>query len=408
MSEAKTVPGNVNMSAFLAKAQELEADLTKFLVDIVSIPSLSAEEGAVVARIAEEMRRIGYDEVKIDGLGNVIGRIGDGPRVIAFDGHIDTVDVGNRGLWTFDPHEAHVRDGRVWGRGTADQKGGFASAVYGMRILKELGVDTSEYTLLVTGTVMEEDCDGLCWNYLIEEEGLKPEVAVLTEPTSLRVYRGQRGRMEMEVVVDGVSSHGSAPERGDNAVYKMARVVGAIEALNEDLADDGFLGKGTVVVSEFSSTSPSQCAVPDQARIYLDRRMTWGETEETAVAEIEACLGDIPGEVSIPTYERVSHTGLTYPMKKVYPVWKTPESHPAILGAARCVREVLDVAPVVNRWTFSTNGVTISGVHGIPSVGFGPGNEEQAHTTDEWIEISDLVRAAAFYAGFPFSYSKEL
>ncbi len=152
MSSTKTGPDSVDMAAFLTKAQELEGELTEFLVDIVAISSMSAEEGAVVARIAEEMRRIGYDEVKIDGLGNVIGRIGSGRRVIVFDGHIDTVDVGNRSLWSFDPHEAHVRDGRVWGRGTSDQKGGFASAVYGMRILKELGIDTSEYTLLVTDT----------------------------------------------------------------------------------------------------------------------------------------------------------------------------------------------------------------------------------------------------------------
>ena len=391
----------MNDKKILDAAADIQDRLTAFLADLIRIPSPSAGEAAVVARIAEEMRALDYDEVRVDGLGNVIGRIGDGPVVVAFDGHIDAVDVGNPDLWSFDPFDAHVRDGRLWGRGGTDQKGGFASAVYGAWLCRELGLLDEQVSLVVTGTVMEEDCDGLCWRYLIEQEGLRPDVAVLTEPTSLRVHRGQRGRMEMEVTVDGVSSHGSAPERGDNAVYKMARIVSRIERLNEELAEDDFLGKGTVVVSEIKSVSPSQCAVPDRCSIYIDRRLTWGETEEIAVSEIRACLEGVEGRVEVPVYERTSHTGLVYPMKKVFPVWKMEPDHPAVKAAEAAHLEAFGAPAVVDRWTFSTNGVTLRGVHGVPCVGFGPGHEAQAHAPDEWIELDHLWRAAAFYAAFP-------
>ena len=182
----------------LGLAERSREDTAKFLADIVSIPSLSGQERAVVERIGAEMRAVGFDEVRTDGLGSIIGRIGNGKRVIAMDAHIDTVDVGNRANWSFDPHHGHVRDGKVWGRGTADQKGGMASMVAAGRILKELK-KTGDWTLLVTGTVMEEDCDGLCWDYLVREEGVRPEVCVITEPTGCRIYRGQRGRMEIEI-----------------------------------------------------------------------------------------------------------------------------------------------------------------------------------------------------------------
>jgi putative selenium metabolism hydrolase len=396
----------MSQDRIFTRSRELGDELSQFLAELVSLPSPSGQEAAVVERIAVEMRRAGFDEVRTDGLGSIVGRIGSGPVVIAIDGHIDTVGVGNRDLWSFEPHHGHVRDGRVWGRGTADQKGGVAAAVYGGRILKELGLVDGRFTLLVTGTVMEEDCDGLCWRYLVEQEGVRPEVCVITEPTSLRVYRGQRGRMEIRVTVDGLSAHGSAPERGVNAVYKMARVVGALEALNERLPSDDFLGKGTLVVSEITSVSPSQCAVPDQCSIHIDRRLTFGETEESALGEIRAAMASVgvEGRVEVPEYQGRGWTGRVFPMKKYYPVWKTPAEHAAVTAAVADHRARFGSDPTVGRWTFSTNGVAIAGMHGIPCVGFGPGNEEQAHAPDEWTPVEDLVRAAAFYAGFPAEY----
>lgn len=390
----------VPFEKILAAAKGHEEAIARFLAEIVSIPSLSCDEQRVAERIGEEMVRAGFDEVRRDGLGSVIGRIGRGRRVIAMDAHIDTVDIGNRKLWSFDPHRSFIKDGKVWGRGAADQKGGMASLVFAGRIIKELGLE-GEFTLLATGTVMEEDCDGLCWQHLIREEGVCPELSVITEPTGLAIARGQRGRMEIEAEVSGRSAHGSAPERGDNAISKMAPLVLEVEKLNSRLARDDYLGKGTVVVSQISSSGPSQCAVPDGCRIYLDRRLTAGETREIAVGQIEDIFRGAGGRVSVPRYERAAYTGKAYPTEKYYPTWSIPEDHPAVRGAKDTCRGLFGAVPAVGRWTFSTNGVAICGMHGIPCVGFGPGFEEQAHAPDEWIPVEHLWKAAAFYAAFP-------
>ena len=386
------------MTNILETAKKYEQDIANFLVDITKIPSMSGREGAVVERIKEEMEMVGFDKVRIDGLGSVVGRIGNGPKIIAFDAHIDTVDVGNRDLWKFDPFDAHIKDEKVYGRGTADQKGGMASMVYAGKIIKELGL-AKDLTIHMVGSVMEEDCDGLCWEYLIKEEGLKPDLCVLTEPTSLNIYRGQRGRMELDVSVTGKSCHGSAPERGENAVYKIAPLVLEIEKLNDKLKSDDFLGKGTVVVSEIKSVSPSLCAVPDSCSIHLDRRLTWGEDEESAIAEIREIVGD-NAKIEVPTYKGKAYTGKVHPMKQYYPTWKIPEDHKDVKKAEEVFKTLFDKEPKTDKWTFSTNGVAIMGINNIPCIGFGPGNEEQAHTPNEWTPVEHLYKATAFYAAF--------
>ena len=384
----------------LELAEKYENDVANFLVDIVKIPSLSGQEKDVVERISAEMKKVGFDEVWVDGLGSVVGRIGDGPFKLAFDAHIDTVDVGNRANWDFDPYDAHIKDGKVWGRGGADQKGGMASMVYAGKIIKELGL-AKNCTIYMVGSVMEEDCDGLCWDYLIKEENLKPDLCVITEPTSLNIYRGHRGRMEIKVHTKGVSCHGSAPERGENAIYKMANTVLGIEKLNERITSDDFLGKGTVTVSEITSVSPSLCAVADGASIHLDRRLTWGETEDSAVKEVkEVASIDKDATVEVPVYEGKGYTGKVYPMKKYYPTWKLPEENEFVQTAITSYKNVFNKDPKVDKWTFSTNGVAIMGINGVPCFGFGPGHEEQAHTPNEWTPVDHLVKATAFYAQF--------
>jgi putative selenium metabolism hydrolase len=259
----------------------------------------------------------------------------------------------------------------------------------------------------MAGTVMEEDCDGLCWQYIIKELGLRPEFVVSTEPTSLGIYRGQRGRMEMTVSVKGLSCHGSAPERGDNAIYKMARIALEIEKLNERLADDAFLGKGTITATQFFFTSPSQCAVPDSATIQVDRRLTVGETGDIAVAELKdaaARAGYADAVVTVLDYAEKAYTGLVYPTKKYFPTWVIPEDAPATQALVEVYKGLFDEEPRVDKWTFSTNGVAIMGMHGIPVIGFGPGHEDQAHAPDEKTWKSELVAAAAMYAAIPALY----
>ena len=384
------------------RAKELEGETARFLMDMVRVPSFSGKEKEVIQVIKGEMEAAGFDEVRIDGLGSIIGRIGDGPRVIAFDAHIDTVYPGDLSLWKFDPFTPKIADGQVWGRGTSDQEGGMACMVSAGKIIKELGLN-HEFTIYFTGTVMEEDCDGLCWKYLINEENIRPEMVVITEPTSLNLYRGHRGRMEMQIKVGGLSCHGSAPERGDNAIYKISRIALEIEQLHTRLMTDPFLGKGSVCVSQVFFTGPSQCAVPDGAWVNLDRRLTWGETKDSAVAEVkDACAraGYPEAEVIVLEYTEPAYTGLVYPMEKYFPTWVTPENSPWLADAVHAYEGSHGRKPLVDKWTFSTNGIAIAGMEKIPCIGLGPGHENQAHAPNEHCPVEHLGAASGFYAAF--------
>jgi putative selenium metabolism hydrolase len=389
----------------LERAREHERSMVRFLRDLIATKSLSAQEGDVIRRVEAEMIACGYDEVRIDPMGNILGRVGSGPRVLALDAHVDTVDVGNPANWVVDPFRGDERDGIVYGRGACDMKGALASIVYGGRIVKELGLGR-DCTLWVVGSVQEEDCDGLCWQYILKEGGVRPEAAVIAEPTNLGLYRGHRGRMEIEVRTQGVSCHGSAPERGVNAVYKMAPIVADIERLNERLGGEPFLGKGTVTISEIRSTSPSLCAVADSAAIHLDRRLAATDTLESAVGEIESLpsVRAAGAQVVVLDYAVPSWRGLTYPTRKYYPTWLLPQEHPLLLAGGAAYEGLFGRPPEIGRWVFSTNGVAVMGMHGIPCVGFGPGNEIYAHMATEQIPIDQLVQAAAWYAAFPGAY----
>ncbi len=385
----------------LELAKKYQDYTAKNLSKQVQIKSLSMGEKDVCAEVKRQMEEAGFDEVRFDGLGNVIGRIGNGKKILAIDGHIDTVDVGNLDNWNFEPLSGEIKDGFVHGRGTVDQKGGIASFITTGRILKELGFD-KDLTIYFVASVMEEDCDGLCWKYIIEEEKIIPDFVISTEPTNLNVYRGHRGRMEIKVEFRGVSSHGSAPERGKNAIYMASRAALEIEKLNERLAYDEFLGRGSITISEIVSGSPSLCAVADFARFHLDRRLTWGETKELAITEIEEIVRDINAKVTVLHYEEEAWTGLKYGMEKYYPTWKLEETDKAVVMGVDAYKFLFDKRPIVDKWTFSTNGVTINGMYKIPTIGFGPGNEVMAHAPNEKVPVKDLMIASAFYAMYAY------
>lgn len=398
------------MENIFQKINELSEKYRDFtaqnLSNLVKIKSLCTREKDVQLELKRQMEESGFDETKIDGLGNVIGRIGNGKKILAIDGHMDTVDIGNRDNWSFDPLGGEIKNGFVHGRGSVDQKGGPASFITTGRILKEMGFD-EDITIYFIGSVMEEDCDGLCWKYIVEQDKIRPDFVISTEPTNLNIYRGQRGRMEMQIHFYGVSSHGSAPERGKNAIYMASKVALEIEKLNNRLTDRGFLGKGSITITEIVSKSPSLCAVSDYARIHIDRRLTSGETKETAVKEIEELIQDYNAKIELLNYSEKAYTGLEYGMEKYYPTWEMPVGHEVVLTGVKAYKELFGKEPVVDKWTFSTNGIMTCGVFGIPTIGFGPGNEVLAHAPDEKVKISDLVTASAFYAAFAYEVSKK-
>ena len=444
----------MDLQAIKQAAEGYRADMTAFLRAMISHPSESCQEKEVVLCIKAEMEKLGYDKVEIDGLGNVIGWMGEGDKIIAIDSHVDTVGIGNIDNWTADPYKGYEDDEVIYGRGGSDQEGGMAAATYGVKIMKEMGLIPDGYKIMVVGSVQEEDCDGMCWQYIVNkflpEKGIKKEqieFVISTEPTDGGIYRGHRGRMEIRVDVKGVSCHGSAPERGDNAIYKMADILQDVRALNENPADDSveipglvkmldpkynpdhyedarFLGRGTCTTSEIFFTSPSRCAVADSCSISIDRRMTAGETWDSCLEEIRNLphvkqYGD-DVTVSMYMYDRPSWTGEVYETEAYFPTWINKESaahvqalidaHHALYGPDRIGPESamhLRHRPLTDKWTFSTNGVAIQCRYGIPCVGFGPGAESQAHAPNEITWKQDLVTCAALYAAVPSFYKEE-
>ncbi len=386
-----------------AAAKAHEAAMVQFLRELIAIPAESGHERPVIERIRREMETVGCDEIRVDPLGNILGRIGSGAHVIMMDSHADTVGVGDRREWKWDPYEGKLEGGYIYGRGACDQRAGMASMVYAARLIKDLGL-SGDYTLWLVGSVQEEDCDGLPWIYILREDGIRPELVVITEPSSLQVCRGHRGRMEIEVTLMGRSCHASAPERGDNPIYRMASLVQQIEELNGRLRADAFLGKGTVAVTQICSVSPSLCAVPATCSVHLDRRLTAGETKESALAEIRALRAAGKAEIEVPRYMQPSYTGLVYPMEKYYPTWVLEESHPGVRAAVETGKRLTGQAPVVDKWVFSTNGVGSMGTCGVPTIGFGPGAEADAHSVNERVAVSELLAAMQFYAAFPVVY----
>lgn len=427
-------------------AENYRDDMSAFLRDLIAIPGESAQEAGVIERIVKEMEQVGFDDIHVDPQGNVLGYVGTGEKIIAFDAHIDTVGIGEITNWTFDPYEGYETDEEIGGRGASDQLGGIVSSVYGAKIMKQLGLIPEGYKILVTGTVQEEDCDGLCWQYIIQEGGIRPEFVVSTEPTDGGIYRGQRGRMEIRVDVRGISCHGSAPERGDNAIYKMADILQDVRSLNENDAEESteikglvkmldekynpqweeanFLGRGTITASEIFFSSPSRCAVADGCSVSLDRRMTAGETWQSCLEEIRQLPNvkkygaDVT--VSMYDYDKPSYTGLVYPIECYFPTWVIPMDHPVTLALGETHKNLYgdkrtgsastmierQARPLTDKWTFSTNGVTIMGRNNIPVIGFGPGAEAQAHAPNEKTWKDDLVVNAAVYAALPMTYVK--
>jgi putative selenium metabolism hydrolase len=352
------------------------------------------------------MEKLAYQKVRVDGLGNLSGIIGSGSRIIALDGHCDTVDVGSLDNWDCDPFKGKYEDGVIYGRGASDQKGGLASALYAGKIVKEIGLP-ADTSLLVVASVLEEDFEGLCWKYILEESDIKPEAVLLTEPSSLGIRFGQRGRMEIKVNTRGVSCHGSAPERGENAIYKIAPVILDIKELNKGLHSQSILGKGSVTITDVRSAAPSLCAVPDSAALHLDRRLSEGETLESSLNEVLnlQSVKAANARVTVPEYQVRAYTGSVFPVNAYYPMWLMEKDHPLVECAKDAYRRQFAGEPDTGVWKFSTNGVVTKGMFDIPTIGFGPGDEKYAHTPFDQVRELDLVKAMEFYAAFVLNWA---
>ena len=375
-------------------------DLIQFLRDLCAIPSYDSQIGSVGERAAAEMRKLGFDEVRFDKMGNILGRIGSGPKKLLYDSHIDTVGIGDPNEWQWDPLKGKIENGIFYARGACDEKSSSPGMIYGLALARDLGLLDG-----VTGYYfgnMEEWCDGIAGNALVEAEGIRPDYVVIGEPTRMQVYRGHKGRVEMQIVATGRSAHAASNQLGDNAIYKLLPIIEKISAMEPELGDDPFLGHGKITVTDMHVETPSINAVPDKATIFLDRRMTFGETADSVLEQVRQVVGKRPDvKMELLKYAEPSYTGFVFPLDKIFPSWALPEDNSFVQAGQRTLTLLNGKAPETGKWNFSTNGTYWMGKAGIPSIGFGPGDEIHAHTVIDQVKLDDMVAATGFYALLP-------
>ncbi len=377
--------------------------IIQFMREICAIPSMESQIGPVGERIQAEMKKLGYDEVRFDKMGNTIGRIGNGPRVLVYDSHIDTVGIGDPAAWSWDPFQGKVEDGVLYARGACDEKGSTPGMIYGLALARDLGL-LDGWTAYYFGN-MEEWCDGIAPNTFVEvDPKIKPDFVVIGEPTRMLVYRGHKGRVEMKVVAKGKSAHAASNHLGDNALYKLLSVIAGVRDLEPKLGDHEFLGHGKITCSDLHVKTPSINAVPDEAVLFIDRRVTFGEDKDAAIQQVRDLIApEHRDSVTVEEmfYDEPSYTGFVFPVDKYFPAWAYDESHPLVQAGVEARKQIglPDAAP--SKWSFSTNGIYWAGKAKIPSIGFGPGDEVTAHTVNDSVSLDDVVKATEFYALLP-------
>lgn len=382
---------------------EQRDNIIQFFIDICAIPSMESQIGPVGKRVGEEMTRLGFDEVRFDKMGNILGRIGNGPKTIVYDSHIDTVGIGDPSSWQWDPFKGKIENGILFARGACDEKGSTPGMVYGLAIAHQLGL-LDGWSAWYFGN-MEEWCDGIAPNSFVEADPkIRPDFAVIGEPTKMQVYRGHKGRVELKITAKGKSAHAASNFLGDNAIYKLLPIIGGIRDLDAKLPTHEFLGKAVVTVSDMKVSTVSINAVPDEATIFIDRRVTFGETKEQAIAAIDALIPDDQRDkikLEELFYDEPSYTGFVFPVDKYYPAWALDEAHPLVQAGQNAIHALWGETRPTSKWAFSTNATYWAGKAGIPSIGFGPGDEIYAHSTLDQNKLDDVVAATEFYALLP-------
>lgn len=386
----------MNEQTFRQIREELCPRLVDFACRLVATRSLTCDEGAVAALVQQEMEALGYDEITLDSTGNVIGRVGSGEAALLLDGHMDTVTVNDADRWDRDPFAGVVEGGLLHGRGAADTKCPLAAAIYGAAMAKRMGLPQGK-AIYVSASAMEEDYDGEAVRLLLQDSGLCPRGVVICEPTELKIATGHRGRSLIELHAAGKSCHGSTPELGENPVYKLRQVIGRVEALAQQLsAQTG--DHGSLALTNIYCNTASNNSVPQDATVILDRRLALGETEEVIAAEmaelvrgtdITWCFSDIAGK---------TWTGRPFLFHSFLPAWKIDPEH----GLVRALSEAYAAQTGGEAELFTmgccTNGVSSAGVYGLPTVVFGPGSLDQAHSANEYCPVDELTAAAAIHA----------
>jgi len=296
----------------------------------------------------------------------------------------------------------------LYARGACDEKGSTPGMVYGLAIARDLGL-LDGCTAYYFGN-MEEWCDGIAPNAFVEADPkVRPDFVVIGEPTKMNVYRGHKGRIELKVTTYGRSAHAAVHYIGDNAVYKMVSIINLIRELDRrfrfGMGAHPVLGNASIVITDAEVRTNSLNAVPDQFTIYIDRRITLNEPHDDVINLIKGLIPDyLQDEIKVEElyYDTPSYTGFEFPLPKYFPPWLQEEDHPLVQAGQGTVEDLWSESRPLGTWDFSTNGTFWAGKAGIPAIGFGPGDEKDAHTPTEHVSLDDVVAATEFYAYLPY------
>ena len=391
-----------------ARTKHYAQDIYDFASELIRLESLSGDEGRVAKCVEAKMQELNFDSVTVDDMGNVCGTIGHGSKLICVDGHMDVVGTGDESHWSREPLSGDQDNEYIYGRGAADMKSALSSMIYAGKVIQDLAL-TNGLTYMVCASVQEEPCEGLAWEYMIEERNLSPEFVILAEPSNDEISLAQKGRLELKIYVSGKSAHASTPHLGDNAIYKMASIVKELEELSHNFEiEDAELGKGCLVVSEISSNAASRCSVADYCEVSIDRRLTWGESPEYALEQISnlPSVQAANARIELYTFTEPSYTGRTCNKECIFPAWKLKKDHAVTTASVQAYEALFGKKASLTTWPFSTNGVAIMGKHGIPVIGYGPGTLDACHVADEYVSKQQVLHAAMMYAAIATNYTK--
>jgi len=387
-----------------ARAKTIQQAQIAFLADLIRLKTYTGEEGPAIARTLTEMKALAFSDVRTDTIGDALAEVGDGSYHLLYDAHLDENEIADENDWPYPPLEPTVAEGKLYGLGASDCKGGVATIVYGAHLAAQLGI-TGDCTVTVQGSTLEEDAEGFAMRHLMEADKFPhPDAVLLAEATDLTLRRGQRGRCEVKVRIPGVAAHASLPHLGDNAIMKARPVLDALDAMTANLPEDPIFGKDTQVVTVIASPHTPN-SVPAWCEITVDRRLGPGQNPESVLAEIKQALSETDAMVELPIQPVTSWTGVDLSGPAFFPGWLLPEDDPLMQAGKLTCAALWGQVPVVDVWKFSTNGTYSAGVAGIPTLGFGPQEEQYAHTPQDQIDLAKMLKATMFYALLPLAYS---
>lgn len=375
-------------------------EMVQFLCDLVAIKSVTYAEEAAVSWYAEKLKSFGFDEVRIDPVGNCLARVGNGKSVLLCDAHIDTVEPGDPEEWGFDPLQAKIENDTIIGRGAGDDKACLTGFAFAGKALKELGLGEN-FTFWVSASIAEEDVEGSCVRAMMEEAAdIKPDFILVGEASEMRIIRGHKGRALLKVEVPGKAAHASAAWRGENALTKAIPLMQKIDDY-DDFEEDPNLGSGSIEITNLKCGSLSLNTIPGKVTVFIDRRISRGESKNELLEEISPWVDEVGGRASIDVERVTTYTGYEIEQEDYFPSWILPKDHVLIRSGEETFSTLFERPAEVGVWDFCSNATHLCGRTGIPSIGFGPGDGSLAHSNQDSVPVAELIDAAKFYTLFP-------